>query len=99
MLTSLYLSTYGFGLGFFMGFFVLLVFSARISGSHFNPAVTLAFMIRKDNGGFPRMLGFAYIFVQCIGGLAGGLLGYTFLKAQPQIYVERVNLNGGFLIV
>ena len=61
MLTSLFLSTRGFGLPFFIGFFVLLVFSARISGSHFNPAVTLAFMIRKETGGFSRLLGIAFI--------------------------------------
>ena len=47
--------------GFFIGFFILLVFSARISGSHYNPAVTLAFMFRKDTGRFSRWLGLAYM--------------------------------------
>lgn len=71
--------------GFFVGFFVLLVFSARISGSHFNPAVTLAFMLRKETGGFSRILGIAYMLFQVGGGLLGGLLGYTFLQAQPNV--------------
>ena len=34
----------------FLGFFVLLILSARISGAHYNPVVTLAFMLRKDAG-------------------------------------------------
>jgi glycerol uptake facilitator-like aquaporin len=38
------------GLGMFIGFFILLILSARISGSHYNPIVTLAFMLRKDAG-------------------------------------------------
>lgn len=44
-----------------MGFFVLLIFGAKVSGSHYNPAVTLSFMFRRDTGKFSRMLGFAYI--------------------------------------
>lgn len=87
LLTTLWLSTTATGdsTGFFVGFFVLLVFSARISGSHFNPAVTLAFMLRRETGGFSRLLGIAYMIFQVAGGLLGGLLGYTFFLAQPKI--------------
>lgn len=87
VLTTLWLSCTksGDSVGFFVGFFVLLVFSARISGSHFNPAVTLAFMLRKETGGFSRILGIAYMLFQVGGGLLGGLLGYTFLQAQPNV--------------
>jgi glycerol uptake facilitator-like aquaporin len=87
--TSLWLSvfaSYDF-IGFFVGYFVLLVFSARISGSHFNPAVTLAFMFRKETGGFSRVLGIAYIVFQFGGGIAGGFLAYTFFQAQPDMTV------------
>jgi aquaporin Z len=99
LLTTLWLSTTatGDGIGFFVGFFVLLVFSARISGSHFNPAVTLAFMLRKETGGFSRILGLAYIIFQIGGGLLGGLLGYTWFQAQPQVGV--INTNGSYLIL
>jgi len=89
--TSLWLScfaSYDF-IGFFVGYFVLLVFSARISGSHFNPAVTLAFMFRKETGGFSRILGIAYIVFQMAGGVAGGFLAYTFFQAQPDIEVTK----------
>ena len=62
-LTLLYSSLLTFGdvIGFLFGFFILLIFSAKISGSHYNPAVTVAFMLRKEIGSFSRPLGVAYI--------------------------------------
>ena len=100
LLTTLWLSTTtsGDSIGFFVGFFVLLVFSARISGSHFNPAVTLAFMVRKETGGFSRILGIAYMLFQIAGGLLGGLLGYTFFQAQPSLGLVKTP-NDGYLIL
>ena len=49
-LTLLYSSYAGLGdtVGLFIGFFVLLLFSMRISGSHYNPAVTLVFIFRGN---------------------------------------------------
>lgn len=45
-----------------MGMFVLIMFSARISGSHFNPIITFSYMIGNvRQGKFDRMLGFFYI--------------------------------------
>lgn len=52
---------YGDVCGLMMIYYALLVLGAKISGSHYNPAVTLAFMLRKDVGRFSRILGFAYI--------------------------------------
>ena len=63
--------------GFLCGFFVLLIFSARISGSHFNPAITLAFMLRRDIGRFSRMLGLLYIAAQYAGALLGAIIAYN----------------------
>lgn len=63
LLTTLYnvaLREHDF-VGFLMGTFVILILGAKISGSHYNPAITLAFMIRKDVGRFSRVLGIAYI--------------------------------------
>ena len=42
-------------------YFIALIMGMRISGSHYNPAVTIAFMLRKDVGRFSRVLGIAYI--------------------------------------
>lgn len=64
--------------GFLLGIFILLIFSAKISGSHYNPAVTLAFMLRRDTGRFSRLLGIAYIIFQFIGAFCGVLLGFLF---------------------
>jgi glycerol uptake facilitator-like aquaporin len=66
--------------GFMMCFYMLLVLGAKISGSHYNPAVTLAFMFRKDVGKFSRILGFAYILFQFIGAFLGNLVAllYTY---------------------
>ena len=44
-----------------LGYWVLIIFGYRISGAHYNPAISLAFMFRKDIGHFPRPLGLAYI--------------------------------------
>ena len=57
-----------------MGVYILIVLSARISGSHYNPCVTLAFMFRKDVGRFSRTLGLAYFISQFSGALVGACL-------------------------
>ena len=100
LLTSLWLSCFSSGdrIGFYVGYFVLLVFSARISGSHFNPAVTLAFMVRKETGGFSRVLGIAYIIFQILGGFLGALLTFSFFHQRPIISLTMTP-NGGYLIV
>ena len=64
MLTSLFMAfqtTSAFGTAIFTGYLILLIFSARISGSHYNPIVTLAFMLRDDAGRFNRWLGILYM--------------------------------------
>lgn len=52
---------------------VLILTLGPISGAHFNPAVTLAFAIRRDIG--PAM-SLAYVAVQVIGGICGVLLAH-----------------------
>ena len=63
MLALLYqnMNIYGGSSGFLLGVWVVIIFGAKISGSHYNPAVTLAFMFRKTVGRFSRPLGIAYI--------------------------------------
>ena len=59
-----------------LGIFVLLIFAAKTSGAHYNPAITLSFMFRKETEGrFSRPLGLAYILFQLGGGLLGGVVG------------------------
>jgi len=84
-LTALFTSVYATGdlAALVCGFFILLIFSARISGSHFNPAITLAFMFRRDTGRFSRMLGLLYILAQYLGALLGALITYNLFEASP----------------
>jgi glycerol uptake facilitator-like aquaporin len=59
----------------------LIVFGWKISGAHYNPAISLAFMLRKDVGNFPRPLGIAYIIFQFFGGFLGALVSW-FLRTD-----------------
>ena len=61
-----------------MGIFVLIIFAAKVSGSHYNPAITVAFMLRKDIGGFSRPLGVAYIIAQVLGGFVASIIAAIF---------------------
>ena len=55
--------------------FVTIMFAARISGSHFNPIITLSYMFGNvKQGKFDRILGLLYIVAQ----LAGAFLGCIF---------------------
>lgn len=64
--------------GLLLGIFVLLIFGVKISGSHYNPCVTLAFMLRRDVGRFSRILGIAYVLFQLGGAFLGSLLFLLF---------------------
>ena len=70
MLAALFTATAGSG-GFIVGFFILLIFSSKISGAHYNPIVTLANMFRKDAGVFHRWTGILYMLAQTAGAIGG----------------------------
>ncbi|MHA1165423.1 MAG: MIP/aquaporin family protein [Alphaproteobacteria bacterium] len=53
---------------------VLILIFGPISGAHFNPAVTLAFAIRKEITPSDSVL---YVGVQIIGGIAGVLIAHA----------------------
>jgi len=63
-----------------LGLWILNIFFWKISGSQFNPAVTFAFMFRKDERRMPWKIAVAYIVAQCLGAYVGALLVnfYTF---------------------
>ena len=100
-LTALFSSCYAAGdpTGLLCGFFILLIFSARISGSHFNPAITLAFMFRRDTGRFSRKLGLLYILAQYLGSLIGALFCFNLFETKddkffPLSVLPRVDDDG-----
>lgn len=52
---------------------VLILVFGPISGAHFNPAVTLVFLLRREIGPVEAAL---FVIVQIIGGIAGVLLAH-----------------------
>jgi glycerol uptake facilitator protein len=67
--------TFGWGLGVFLGILV----SARISGAHLNPAVTLALVLVKR---FPANKAPLYVVAQMLGGFLGAAIVYVFYYAK-----------------
>ena len=53
---------------------VLITMLGPISGAHFNPAVTLAFLVRRE---IDARTAAAYVVVQIVGGLAGAVLAHA----------------------
>ena len=67
--------------GLLLGMFVTIMFSARISGSHFNPCITLSFMFGNvKQGKFDRVLGVLYIAAQVAGAFAGIIFATIFYR-------------------
>ncbi|MED5396342.1 MAG: MIP/aquaporin family protein [Pseudomonadota bacterium] len=58
---------------------LILVFGA-VSGAHFNPAVTLAFLIRREIG---AGVAAAYVVIQVIAGLLGVLAAHLMFDHAP----------------
>jgi len=100
MLAMLFTADHG-GAGFFIGFFILLIFSARISGSHYNPVVTLAYMLRKDSGSFNKWLGILYMIAQTLGAIGGVFAAEYFFGLSTAVGSYDVltldeNLSGNY---
>ena len=75
----------GWGWGFAVTFAVYAV--GGVSGAHINPAVTIAFALRRD---FPWRKVPGYIAAQVVGAFIGALLVYIVYKASIDSY-ERAN--------
>ena len=70
---------------------VLITTLGPVSGAHFNPAVTLAFLIRREISGL-RALAFAI--TQVAGGVSGTFLAHL-MFAQPVIQASTTVRTGG----
>jgi glycerol uptake facilitator-like aquaporin len=70
--------------------FVLITIFGPVSGAHFNPAVTLAFVLRREIG-VPIAL--AYVGVQVIGAMLGVYAAHA-MFAEPIIQIST-RLRGG----
>ena len=70
---------------------VLITILGPVSGAHFNPAVTLAFLIRREISGL-RALAFAI--AQVAGGVSGTFLAHL-MFAQPVIQASTTVRTSG----
>lgn len=61
-----------------LSLFIAIVWGGQFTGGHFNPAVTLGFMLKKE-GRIPLGRGLIYMASQIIGAWLGALLGSIFL--------------------
>jgi len=86
LFTMIFLSRCGPG-KLLIALWVLTVFCWKISGSHFNPAVSIAYIFRRDSGGLPKFVALFYVLAQIGGAYIGGLmmcwLEDTLLPMQP----------------
>ena len=76
--------------GLLLGYWVLTLFGEAISGAHYNPAITLVFMLRKNSKTFGsrRLKGLFYIVAQMLGGLIAALVSKFLLAGAG----EKMNI-------
>ena len=72
---------------------VIILLFAPVSGAHFNPAVTIAFLLRKDIGWLDAVL---YIFVQVVGAIAGVCIANAMFD-QQLVQIATNERSGGHL--
>ncbi|MEQ8965689.1 MAG: MIP/aquaporin family protein [Azospirillaceae bacterium] len=71
---------------------VLILIFGPVSGAHFNPAVTLAFLIRREIAGADAA---AYVAAQAIGALAGVAAAHLMFEAAVFTPSTTVRTGGG----
>lgn len=74
---------------------VLVAVLGPISGAHFNPAVTLAFLVRKEIG---VSLALVYMGVQVIGCIAGAWLAHAMFEV-PILQIATTDRSGAAKIL
>lgn len=74
------------------GLYVLITIFAPVSGAHFNPAVTLAFALRKE---IAPQLAIFYVIAQIIFGIGGVLLAHAMFDLEIVQLSERDRASDG----
>ena len=73
------------------GLTVLILIFGPLSGAHFNPAVTLAFLLRREIGPSTAL---AYVAVQVLAAALGVMLAHV-MFAEPVIQASTTLRSGG----
>lgn len=73
------------------GLSVLILIFGPLSGAHFNPAVTLAFLLRREIGAADSL---AYVLVQVLAGALGVMIAHV-MFAEPVIQASTTLRSGG----
>jgi len=71
---------------------VLITMLGPVSGAHFNPAVTAAFLLRKE---ISLNDGVGYVVVQIAGGICGVLLANAMFDLEVLQISEKLRSSGG----
>jgi len=69
---------------------VIILIFGPLSGAHFNPAVTLAFTIRRD---IDKKTAVFYVIVQILGGIAGAMVAHIMFEL-PLIQASETVRSG-----
>ena len=72
---------------FIFSYYLLSFLAYHATGAHFNPAITLAVVIKKDSG-FNRVLGIFYLLAQLCGAFLGALLSWMITRAPANFEVK-----------
>jgi glycerol uptake facilitator-like aquaporin len=71
-----------------LGYWVITLFGEAISGAHFNPAVTLVFMLRKNSKfGTRKLRCIIYVAGQLIGGILSAAACKVFFSAFTEVVI------------
>ena len=73
---------------FFFAYWVVAFFSYSVSGAHYNPAVSFAFLFKGD-APFNKILFIFYILSQFAGALLGALLSLMLTRSGGNLYIRN----------
>lgn len=83
--------------GMLLGMWVATLFGEAISGSHYNPAVTVVVMLRKNSSfGSRRLKGILYIVAQLLGGILQAFISIFLARGSSATACAGYGTSSGF---
>lgn len=78
----------GLFMSFFFGYWVISFLSFHVTGAHFNPALSLAYLFKRETG-FSKILVLFYFIAQGIGAVAGALLAFLLTRTGGSLIIKE----------